>query len=122
MNLGPVQSPVAAQQGGGTQQQVEALQRQVEALQQQIQVLTQQLQAGGGPRGARGGPGGGPGGPQAGGRGGPGAIPSGLPVIRGGGWDQSEAFLRVSARYSYYGPTLRVGDIGFRVAREPIAR
>src|SRR5213594_2667901 len=42
----------------------------------------------------------------------------GLPVVRGGGWDQRDAFRRVSARYSYYGPTLRVSDIGFRLVRE----
>ena len=41
-----------------------------------------------------------------------------LPVIRGGGWDNPASFVRYSARYHYYGPTLRVSDIGFRVARE----
>jgi len=80
---------------------------------------------GGQGRGARQGFGRGPdgrrgfGGPQ--GREGQGGIPSGLPVVRGGGWDQSAAFQRVSARFSYYGPTLRVSDIGFRVVREKIA-
>jgi formylglycine-generating enzyme required for sulfatase activity len=59
---------------------------------------------------------GGPGGP--GGRGG---LVRGLPVIRGGGWDTPATFVRVSARYSYYGSTLRVSDVGFRVAREPIS-
>ena len=49
-------------------------------------------------------------------------LPTGLPVVRGGGWDQSGAFQRVSARYSYYGPTLRVSDIGFRVVRQPVAQ
>jgi formylglycine-generating enzyme required for sulfatase activity len=43
-----------------------------------------------------------------------------LPVVRGGAWDNAAAFVRFSARYHYYGPTLRVSDIGFRVAREPI--
>lgn len=43
-----------------------------------------------------------------------------LPVARGGGWDNSASFVRVSARYHYYGPTLRVSDIGFRVARDPM--
>jgi hypothetical protein len=43
-----------------------------------------------------------------------------LPVARGGGWDQNAAFQRVSARYSYYGPTLKFSDIGFRVLRERI--
>jgi formylglycine-generating enzyme required for sulfatase activity len=42
--------------------------------------------------------------------------------VRGGGWDQGGAFQRVSARYSYYGPTLRVSDIGFRVVRVPVAQ
>jgi formylglycine-generating enzyme required for sulfatase activity len=48
-------------------------------------------------------------------------LPNGLPVVRGGGWDQSETLQRVSARFSYYGPTLRVSDIGFRVVREKVA-
>jgi formylglycine-generating enzyme required for sulfatase activity len=43
-----------------------------------------------------------------------------LPVVRGGGWDNPANFVRFSARYHYYGPTLRVSDIGFRVVREPI--
>lgn len=43
-----------------------------------------------------------------------------LPVVRGGGWDNPAIFVRFSARYHYYGPTLRVSDIGFRVVREPI--
>lgn len=71
---------------------------------------------GGVPRGGnRGGP---RGGPQRGGffRGGP----RQLPVIRGGAWDNPASFLRVSARYNYYGPTLRVSDIGFRAVREPM--
>ena len=72
----------------------------------------------GGPGGRRGGPGG-PGGP--GGRGGPGG-PGQLPVMRGGAWDTLAPFARVSARYNYYGPTLRVSDVGFRAVREPVAR
>jgi formylglycine-generating enzyme required for sulfatase activity len=52
------------------------------------------------------------------GRGGPGRQ---LPVVRGGAWDNPADFVRVSARYHYYGPTLRVSDIGFRVVREPAA-
>ena len=48
-------------------------------------------------------------------------LPRGLPVVRGGGWDQSAPFQRVSTRFSYYGPTLRVSDIGFRVVREKVA-
>jgi formylglycine-generating enzyme required for sulfatase activity len=44
-----------------------------------------------------------------------------LPVVRGGAWDNPAGFVRVSARYHYYGPTLRVGDIGFRAVREPVA-
>ena len=57
------------------------------------------------------------GGPGPGGRGG---LVRGLPVIRGGAWDTPATFVRVSARYSYYGSTLRVSDVGFRVVREPI--
>jgi formylglycine-generating enzyme required for sulfatase activity len=58
------------------------------------------------------------GGPKGGfGRGGPGRQ---LPVVRGGAWDNPASFVRVSARYHYYGPTLRVSDIGFRGAREPV--
>lgn len=44
-----------------------------------------------------------------------------LPVVRGGAWDNPASFVRLSARYHYYGPTLRVSDIGFRVVREPVA-
>ncbi|HLH41470.1 MAG TPA: formylglycine-generating enzyme family protein, partial [Bryobacteraceae bacterium] len=44
-----------------------------------------------------------------------------LPVVRGGAWDNPANFVRLSVRYHYYGPTLRVGDIGFRVVREPAA-
>ena len=82
-------------------------------------------QAQGGPqgqgRGRRGGgnfqaQGGRRGGPP-GGRGGPGRQ---LPIMRGGGWDNNAEFLRVSARYHYYGPTLRVSDVGFRAVRVPI--
>jgi formylglycine-generating enzyme required for sulfatase activity len=73
---------------------------------------------GGGPDGGRprgnGQRGGGP-------RGGPGrGGPRQLPVMRGGAWDNPAAFLRVSARYNYYGPTLRVSDLGFRAARDRI--
>ena len=76
------------------------------------------------PRGQRGRFGGRRGGPEdgrgglRGGRGGRGQ----LPVMRGGAWDNPAPFLRVSARYSYYGPTLRVSDVGFRVVREPMAK
>jgi formylglycine-generating enzyme required for sulfatase activity len=62
-------------------------------------------------RGGRGGP------KQLGGRGGAGRQ---LPIMRGGAWDNTANFLRVSARYHYYGPTLRVSDIGFRAVREPM--
>jgi formylglycine-generating enzyme required for sulfatase activity len=61
----------------------------------------------GGGRDGRGRRGGGPGGRD-------------LPVIRGGAWDNPASFLRVSARYNYYGPTLRVSDLGFRVVRVPM--
>lgn len=43
-----------------------------------------------------------------------------LPIMRGGAWDNPAEFLRVSARYHYYGPTLKVSDIGFRAVREPM--
>ena len=39
---------------------------------------------------------------------------------RGGGWDNNAEFLRFSSRYHYYGPTLKVSDIGFRVVRVPM--
>jgi formylglycine-generating enzyme required for sulfatase activity len=42
----------------------------------------------------------------------------GLPVFRGGGWDNFAPYVRLSARYYYYGTDLKVGDIGFRVVRE----
>ena len=73
----------------------------------------------GGPdRFGRGGPNGrGPGGPDGrAGRGGP----RELPIMRGGAWDNPASFVRISARYHYYGPTLRVSDVGFRAVREPM--
>jgi formylglycine-generating enzyme required for sulfatase activity len=71
----------------------------------------------GNPRGGRGrGRGGFQQGARGGGRGGPGRQ---LPIMRGGGWDNAASFVRTSARYHYYGPTLKVSDIGFRVVREP---
>ena len=112
--------------GASQQQQIDALRLQVQQLQQEVQFLRDQLAAGP----PRGGPGGfgGPGG-RGGGVGPNGVpldaidgLPTGLPVVRGGGWDQGAAYQRVSARYSYYGPTLRVSDIGFRVARQPVAQ
>ena len=42
----------------------------------------------------------------------------GLPLFRGGGWDNFAPYVRLSARYYYYGTDLRVSDIGFRVVRE----
>jgi len=42
----------------------------------------------------------------------------GLPLFRGGGWDNLGPYVRLSARYYYYGTDLKVGDIGFRVVRE----
>ena len=71
---------------------------------------------GGGGRGAKGGP---PKGFDAQGRlliNGGGA--EGLPLFRGGGWDNFAPYLRLSSRYYYYGTDLKVGDIGFRVVRE----
>jgi formylglycine-generating enzyme required for sulfatase activity len=74
----------------------------------------------GGGGGRRGGVGGGPPkGFDAGGRlliNGGGA--EGLPVFRGGGWDNFAPYLRLSSRYYYYGTDLKVGDIGFRAVRE----
>jgi formylglycine-generating enzyme required for sulfatase activity len=42
----------------------------------------------------------------------------GLPVFRGGGWDNFAPYVRLSARYYYYGTDLKVSDIGFRLVRE----
>ena len=42
----------------------------------------------------------------------------GLPVFRGGGWDNFAPYVRLSARYYYYGTDLKVSDVGFRVVRE----
>jgi formylglycine-generating enzyme required for sulfatase activity len=42
--------------------------------------------------------------------------------MRGGAWDTRETFVRVSARYNYYGDTLRVSDVGFRAVRERITQ
>jgi formylglycine-generating enzyme required for sulfatase activity len=61
------------------------------------------------------------GGPGGGRRGGPGGPGRQLPIMRGGAWDTLATFVRVSARYNYYGPTLRVSDVGFRAAREAVA-
>lgn len=96
--------PAELPPGATQQQQIEALRQEVAQLRQ---ALRQLLDGFAGPAFA--GFGGGPGGPGR-----------GLPVVRGGGWDQSAAFQRVSARYSYYGPTLRVSDIGFRVVRQRV--
>lgn len=43
-----------------------------------------------------------------------------LPIMRGGAWDNPAGFVRFTARYHYYGPTLRFSDTGFRVAREAV--
>ncbi len=42
----------------------------------------------------------------------------GLPLLRGGGWDNFAPYVRLSARYYYYGTDLKVSDVGFRVVRE----
>jgi formylglycine-generating enzyme required for sulfatase activity len=42
----------------------------------------------------------------------------GLPLFRGGGWDNFAPYVRLSARYYYYGTDLKVSDIGFRLVRE----
>ena len=85
-------------------------------------------QGGGGGRGqGRGGRRGFGGGPFGNGEGrgrGPGGRGGGmrqLPIMRGGGWDNNAEFIRFSARYHYYGPTLRVSDVGFRVVRVPMS-
>jgi formylglycine-generating enzyme required for sulfatase activity len=86
------------------------------------------------PKGPQPGRGGGGGGAGGAGRGGPNAPPKGfdargrllingggaegLPLFRGGGWDNFAPYLRLSSRYYYYGTDLKVGDIGFRVVRE----
>jgi formylglycine-generating enzyme required for sulfatase activity len=88
-------------------EQLQDLKKQVACLQQQVADLTQQLQAFG---------------PQGRGPRGGGGLARGLGVMRGGGWDNLKSFLRVSSRYNYYGTTLRVSDVGFRVVREPVVR
>jgi formylglycine-generating enzyme required for sulfatase activity len=82
------------------------------------------------PRGPQPGSGGGGGGGRGGGNAPPkgfdargrllinGGGSEGLPVFRGGGWDNFAPYLRLSSRYYYYGTDLKVGDIGFRVVRE----
>jgi formylglycine-generating enzyme required for sulfatase activity len=42
----------------------------------------------------------------------------GLPLFRGGAWDNFAPYVRLSARYYNYGTDVRLGDVGFRVARE----
>jgi len=122
----PLPPGVELPPGSTLQEQVTALRQQVEDLQRQLQELRNEFEGGGPPRFGRGGPGRGPQqGPAVIGPDGQlidplDGLPTGLPVARGGGWDQSAPFQRVSARYSYYGPTLRVGDIGFRLVREPV--
>jgi formylglycine-generating enzyme required for sulfatase activity len=126
---GPPPPPVDLPPGATPEQQIQALRQEVAQLRQELQQLRNEIEAGGPPRGGppRGGPGRGgpPQGPVAIGPDGQfidplDGLPTGLPVVRGGGWDQSAAFQRVSARYSYYGPTLRLSDIGFRVVRESL--
>jgi formylglycine-generating enzyme required for sulfatase activity len=133
VNNPPLPPPSPLPAGATPQQQIDALRQEVQQLRQELQQLRNELA---GP--PRGGPGF-PGGPRGGGALGPPAagpavevspgvlidpldgLPTGLPIVRGGGWDQSGVFQRASARYSYYGPTLRVSDIGFRVVRVPAA-
>lgn len=68
-----------------------------------------------------GGPQGRPGGPPQGNSGfGRGGGFRQLPIMRGGAWDNPASFVRLSARYHYYGPTLKLSDIGFRALREPM--
>jgi len=143
--LAPV-PPVQLPPGATPQQQIDALRQEVAQLRDEVQQLRDQLGGPppfGNPGPGRGAPP--PGGANQFGFGGPGrggpqalgnppagpavlgddgqlidpldGLPTGLPVVRGGGWDQSAKFQRVSARYTYYGPTLRVSDIGLRVVR-----
>jgi len=79
----------------------------------------QAAQQGGGRGNGRGGRGGFGGGNRGNGRGnaGLGGGMRQLPIMRGGGWDNGGDFVRFSSRYHYYGPTLKVSDIGFRVVR-----
>jgi formylglycine-generating enzyme required for sulfatase activity len=127
--LPPERPPIQVRAGASQQEQIDALRQEVERLQQELRQLRDAFEAER-LRGVPAGPfRGGPLGPPAPGPAvetGPGqlvdpldGLPTGLPVVRGGGWDQSAGFQRVSARYSYYGPTLRVSDIGFRVVRVP---
>jgi formylglycine-generating enzyme required for sulfatase activity len=124
----PPPPPRRELRGASQQEQIDALRERVEDLERQLQQLRNAFDSGppGGFRGARlNGP---PRGPQQGpvvvGPDGQfidplDGLPTGLPVVRGGGWDQPASFVRASARYSYYGPTLRLSDIGFRLVREP---
>jgi formylglycine-generating enzyme required for sulfatase activity len=136
VNSPPLPPPAPLPAGATPQQQIEALRQEVQQLRQELQQLRNELAGSPG----RGGPPGFPGGPRGGGGLGPpiagpavevspgvlidplDGLATGLPIVRGGGWDQSGMFQRVSARYSYYGPTLRVSDIGFRVVRVPVAQ
>ena len=86
------------------------------------------------PKGPQPGRGGGGGGPGGAGRGGANAPPKGfdargrllingggaegLPLFRGGGWDNFAPYVRNSARYYYYDTSFKANDIGFRVVRE----
>jgi hypothetical protein len=125
--VGPL-PPVELPPGATPEQQIQALRQEVAQLRQELQQLRNEFEAGplrGGP--PRGGPnrGGPPQGPVTVGPDGQfidplDGLPTGLPVVRGGGWDQAASFQRVSARYSYYGPALRLSNIGFRLVREPL--
>ena len=42
----------------------------------------------------------------------------GLPIFRGGGWDNFAPYVRLSARYYYYGTDVKLSDTGFRVVRD----
>jgi formylglycine-generating enzyme required for sulfatase activity len=73
-----------------------------------------------GGRGGRRGGGGGNRGNFRGGGGRGGGQMRQLPIMRGGGWDNNPEFLTFSSRYHYYGPTLKVSDVGFRAVRVPM--
>ena len=42
----------------------------------------------------------------------------GLPIFRGGAWDNFAPYVRLSARYYYYGTDVKLSDVGFRIVRE----
>lgn len=41
-----------------------------------------------------------------------------MPVFRGGGWDNTAPYVRISARYYYFDADFKSSDMGFRLVRE----